>query len=379
MVQGEFVMGRKGTVLYIGGFELPDKNAAAQRVLANAQILDELDFSTIFVGISKETTVHKSILNTHYKLGNHAVYEIQYPRNSREWISFLTNASPYIDVAESVNDLKAIICYNFPSLVLRKVKRYCSCKRILCIADVTEWYSGLGRSVPIKVIKGMDTFYRMRLLHKKMDGLIVISKYLEKYYHACDNVVNIPPLNSLNLRQRPKVPDDLTLKLVYAGSPGLKDRIDLLIESIPFVKRPVTLDIIGINMRDYLSLHPEHKRLDFADNIVFHGRLPHEEAIEYIQKSDYSCFLRYQDRVTMAGFPTKFSEAISLGTPVITNESSNISDYIKPGENGIIVNNLKPQTIAAVIDNAPKEMPVDRNLFSYVNYKKDFQKVLSAT
>ena len=29
----------KGTILYIGGFELPDKNAAAHRVLSNGKIL----------------------------------------------------------------------------------------------------------------------------------------------------------------------------------------------------------------------------------------------------------------------------------------------------------------------------------------------------
>ena len=32
----------KGTVLYIGGFELPDKNAAAQRVVGIAKSLRDL-------------------------------------------------------------------------------------------------------------------------------------------------------------------------------------------------------------------------------------------------------------------------------------------------------------------------------------------------
>ena len=32
------------SILYLGGFELPDKNAAAQRVMANAKLLREMGF-----------------------------------------------------------------------------------------------------------------------------------------------------------------------------------------------------------------------------------------------------------------------------------------------------------------------------------------------
>ena len=39
----------KKTVLYIGGFQLPDKNAAALRVLGNAKILTELGYRVVFL------------------------------------------------------------------------------------------------------------------------------------------------------------------------------------------------------------------------------------------------------------------------------------------------------------------------------------------
>ena len=41
-------------VLYLGGFELPDKNAAAQRVLSNAKLLREMGHDVTFAGISKD-------------------------------------------------------------------------------------------------------------------------------------------------------------------------------------------------------------------------------------------------------------------------------------------------------------------------------------
>ena len=41
---------RQGTVIYAGNFELPDKNAAAHRVVNNAKLFKELGFDTVFLG-----------------------------------------------------------------------------------------------------------------------------------------------------------------------------------------------------------------------------------------------------------------------------------------------------------------------------------------
>ena len=41
------------TILYVGGFELPDLNAAAQRVLANALILRDLGYRVGLVGVTR--------------------------------------------------------------------------------------------------------------------------------------------------------------------------------------------------------------------------------------------------------------------------------------------------------------------------------------
>lgn len=41
-------------ILYIGGFELPDKNAAAHRVLAIAKGLRDSGNEVVFMGVSKD-------------------------------------------------------------------------------------------------------------------------------------------------------------------------------------------------------------------------------------------------------------------------------------------------------------------------------------
>ena len=40
----------KGTIIYYGGFSLPDKNASANRVVSNGKIFNKLGFNTVFLG-----------------------------------------------------------------------------------------------------------------------------------------------------------------------------------------------------------------------------------------------------------------------------------------------------------------------------------------
>lgn len=42
----------KKVIIYIGGFELPDKNAAANRVMNNAKIMRDIGYHVVLVGVS---------------------------------------------------------------------------------------------------------------------------------------------------------------------------------------------------------------------------------------------------------------------------------------------------------------------------------------
>ena len=42
----------KGSIIYYGGFALPDKNAAANRVVSNGKLFDSLGYKTIFWSIA---------------------------------------------------------------------------------------------------------------------------------------------------------------------------------------------------------------------------------------------------------------------------------------------------------------------------------------
>lgn len=363
------------TVLYIGGFELPDKNAAAHRVISNAKLFGLLGYNTIFIGIDKEEKEYLNIFDSKKTISGFSSYSIPYPKSIGQWVKYISQINNYIEVASSISRLKAIICYNFPAIALEKIRWYCRKKGIKCIADVTEWYTGLGRSIPVKLIKGIDTFLRMRIIQKKVDGLIVISRFLQKYYKGCKNVVYIPPLTDLSDEKwtNTKEKSHDILYLTYAGNPGRKDRIDHLIKALEKVSRPYQLDIVGIEKEEYISLYAnEVYELDRNHTFIFHGRIPHLEALEIIKRANYSCFFRVADRVTTAGFPTKFAEAITCGTPVITNRSSNVADYLK-GKNGYLVEDLSCEAISQIINDADFTVKVNNRLFDYREYETDMK------
>ena len=43
------------TILYVGGFALPDENAAAQRVVANAKLFSEMGYNVAFINYANSS------------------------------------------------------------------------------------------------------------------------------------------------------------------------------------------------------------------------------------------------------------------------------------------------------------------------------------
>lgn len=384
----------KGTILYVGGFELPDKNAAAHRVLSNGKIFRELGYNVVFIDVDKELGYGNDVLNTEHMIQGFECWSIPYPRTYRQWINYLCNLSFLIAVVNHYKDVKAIIAYNYPVIALLRLKNYCTKNSIKIIADCTEWYSTKGKNIIFKVIKGIDSFLRMRVIQKKLDGLIVISSYLESYYQKCKNVVRVPPLVDFS-EEKWSVTlsefDNDKVNLVYAGSPGkTKDKLKFLIDNLYELKEisNFSLNIIGITKEQYIEDFKELKPLldQLEDKIGFHGRLSHVDSLKYVMMSDFSVFFRDDTRTNKAGFPTKFVESISCGTPIITTRNSELEQYIIEGENGFFIDINDKKNVVLVLRKVFEMKKEDikimnnncyeSNMFFYRNYTDQIRQFL---
>lgn len=388
----------KKTILYTGGFKLPDGNAAAQRVLSNAKVLDKLSYNVVFLGTSDQQ-LSKKVIDTHEIISGFSSYKETYPSNLMQWLSYLTSLKKIRKIINEigVGNLEAIIAYNYPAIALYCLNIFCSKNNIKLFSDCTEWaVEPLNNSIRA-ILKNFDTYVRMELVNPRLDGLIAISNYLFEFYSKkMKNVVYIPPLVDItdNKWQLDYQEDKINLNLVYAGSPGngAKDRIDMVINALSkiklVIKRDFKLTIVGLTKEKYfLSFKTSNLPDNIENDVIFKGRLTHINSIKEVQKADFSIFFRDNNLVTNAGFPTKFVESITCGTPVLTNKSSNVQDYLKDGKLGIIINIeseqklmeslIKVFSLPNVQINEMKQFCLNSKVFDYLNYIEDFEILLS--
>ncbi len=324
-------------ILYIGGFEMPDKNAAAQRVLSIAKALKMAGYEISFYGVTGSNDFEGTVDGFYYESYPH-------PETTLAWFKYVLGKGIISYIKKKTPDY--VVLYNYPSIAQERVISYCKRHKIITIGDITEWYRSF--SIPKKI----DTWYRMRVSNKHLDGIIAISRYLADYYKG-KVLIQLPPLvdkqdNKWNIR--PLERKDNKIHLVYIGTGSIKDRLDKIIKGIQQAgSEKYFLDVIGITETQFYEIYQQ--RLDkLSFSVVFHGRLPHIEALRYLKSADFQIFFRDNIRVNNAGFPTKFVESMSAGIPVITNRISNIDDYIKNGVNSFMISHPEDNEISEVLN-----------------------------
>lgn len=357
-------------ILYVGGFELPDRNPAAHRVLSIAKALREDDIEVILLGVSN-ITKKCSVLDSKKKIDGFDAFSRNYPAGISKWMRYLTSISDVLKVVESYGNIDGIICYNYQAVALERLRKYCNQHNIKIYSDCTEWYSTDGQNVLFKIIKGFDIWYRMHIVHKRLDGIIAISRYLERYYSVCRDTLRIPPLVDVQEKKWKIQPKCLgnNINFVYSGSPGVKDKIAVIVTA--FLKLPskykYDLWIIGISKGEFIDRYmPDNNNVTISDNIHFLGRIPHNENIAYLKGADCSLIIRESNRTNNAGFPTKFVEAVTADMDIIATDVSDLSEYSDRTHLFIVRDDLQ-KSLVRYFDSYKKR---DKKLSSVFDYRQ---------
>ena len=380
-------------IFYIGNFELPDKSAAAHRVVNNAKALRDLGYDVVLVGTNK--TSKSLVKETFFDFTS---YQTPYPINTVEWVKSLLNINTYIKIIDKEQSCHSIILYNMPSMAIYNFMKIAKKRNVKIYSDCTEWSdNNINGNFGKSLIKILDSKIRMHYLNRKFDGIISISKFLhDNYTSVCEKYsILIPPLVDV-LDSKWIVGDSelSSLSIVYAGGAFsikdnyVKDRLDLVVVAFALMKKrgyQFTFKVIGCSKEDFLIFYPQYTSQieELNSSIVFLNKINHLDAIEIIKKSSFSIFLRDENIVTQAGFPTKFVESITAGTPVLTNDNSNVKDFLEHGKNGYLINTKDTESIIASLipafdlSNAQvmymKKYTYDSKLFDYRNYIKKFK------
>ncbi len=339
-------------ILYIGRFELPDKEATANRVVANAKLLRELGYNVTLAGWSDEVSVKDGWKEQSF-FGFRCFEKHKAKTSYQKYIMF-SDASPELSLLRN-EKFDTVIAYDFPAVAFKKLLMYCRKHNIKCYGDISEWYTNKNKNPLFRIVRAYDSYLRMKVLNKKTDGLIVISRYLENYYSEQKTVL-IPPLvdkSDVKWEKVSQTERTVETSFIYAGWPSkTKERLDVLVSAVEEIsaEHDIKLDIYGVTEQQFRSIYQIDDCKEISKAVCFHGRVTHIETIDAVKKADYAMIIRQSNRKNNAGFPSKLVESISCGTAVLTTDISNVKDYVHEGTNGYIVNinSLKDDMVQAI-------------------------------
>ncbi|MCR5629808.1 glycosyltransferase [Eubacterium sp.] len=331
----------KGTVIYFGNFEMPDKDASAHRVLNNAKIFKKIGYSVSFCGVDKSSGKKALIKNFDGFISSPR----KYPKNSLEWIKDMVSFSYYRSMIDSSKNVKFVILYDFHAIPFLRIYNYCHKKGIKVLADITEWYENSFSIKPGKLIRWLDTNIMMKCLYKKVDGMIVISDYLKQYYSKkVPYIVIIPPLVDItqDIWTQKSINDSELIEFVYSGSTNsTKDKLGEIVDSFSSINsdKKYLLSIYGLTLEQFNMYFSEnmHSLEKIKNNVRFKGYVSHKESIAALIRADYCIFIRDRSRKNMAGFPTKFVESYTSGINIIASNVSDIMQYFPKEKNNYLL------------------------------------------
>jgi glycosyltransferase involved in cell wall biosynthesis len=214
-------------------------------------------------------------------------------------------------------------------------------------------------------------------MRRRVDGLDDIG-FLPNGVHANRFVPAEPDLElkaSLGMDQE-------TVVLGYIGSLVSYEGLDLLIESIPELKQitdtPFKLMIVGDGA--YMEkLQNITQDLGLSDDVMFVGRVPHEDVERYYSIVDIAPFPRLPQPVTEMVSPLKPFEAMAMEKAVLASNVQALSEIVVPNETGLLFtkgdSSDLAEKLASLIEDGELRTVLGKNSRTWVCENRDWNAI----
>ncbi len=350
-------------IVYAGLFHFTSSEANALRVRGVARALSAGGASVTIVGAAAPGS--EAALEEDEEFPSHSVDEYgqgllsSLPRGARGILTGDVSAARVRSLRTAPDCV--IVTGVRPGYYLRfrKLSRQLSIPLVL---DVMEWFAPEdqpgGRFGPYTCANEIG----MRVLARGADGIIVLSSRLEEHFagQGC-RTLNVPPLFvPLGELRAKHSTADRRLHLCYAGTPGRKEALNVIVPGLIALQAKgidFVLHFVGLTREEFQRAAPSAGIASIesiAARIHFYGRVPNDSAREIVAAADFTLLVRPLRKSNQFGFPSKLPESMSLGTPVIANDFSDLGRYLVDGENAITVQDLSVDALVTALERAAR-------------------------
>ena len=243
--------------------------------------------------------------------------------------------------------------------------------RVPIILESCEWYDVRGFRHEKKDIRYYQFQHCFNNSYNKVDGVIAISRLLEEHYRPLvKRVIRIPGIHEVyRIPYRIDSRSDNEIRFLFAGNIfGEKEQFtELLIamSKIQLDDKAIKLNVYGPSKQDVINSLDEIGRTSLealGERVIFHGMVPQSKMAGICAENDFGVFFRPNRRSSHAGFPTKLGEYLAAGTPVITNDTGDLSLIVNNTENGYLLKGANVESIKDILEKCCMQSEDERIL-----------------
>lgn len=222
----------------------------------------------------------------------------------------------------------------------------CNKKNIPLVLEICEWFDvssfKFGKRNPFyrKFVNCIENEFH------KANQFLPISSLLENYFEQFDKkTLRIPTILDTQLLPFSEKTNNDKIRIIFAGSLGgsKESFINILyaLEKLGKDRYLFEFNIFGISRKKFLKSIGTNRKVfeKIKECIKIKGRIPQDQVHQEYINSDFSIFIRPNRQSSHAGFPTKLAESMAAGTPVICNNTGDISLYLENGKQGYLLQN----------------------------------------
>ena len=193
------------------------------------------------------------------------------------------------------------------------------------------------------------------------DGILCISRYLVNFYKESGvREEKLFLLPSTVDPSRFSIQCEKPLKNPYIGYFGsltfFRDSIDVLIRA--FARFSPGYPDVKLVLGGFFSSDEQEKKtrklisdLNISDNVIILDYLDRQEVLKYILHADVLVMARNKDLESSASYPSKLTEYLSTGIPVVSVKVGEIPEFLEDNVNSYLV---EPGDDAAMADRLEK-------------------------